>query len=173
MDSEENVERARVTDPADQATPSLFPVADLGRRPLTTREVCAQIGLNWYAAGKTHEDGFLSFAPDPDATLTPGEETELRLVGTLVAAGCDAALMRRLLSGLSKPYRYRIDLLAYDWAAGAWRFVEGPMQIMNRFDDWLDELVSSADRARLDSIQRRVDDAVRRLRIESARMSPW
>lgn len=172
MPFDESVERARVSDTGD-TSPTLFSADEMTRQSSTARDLCPRIDLNWYAASKLHEDGLLSFRPTPEAALTAGEEAELRFVGTLVAAGCDGPLMRRLLAGLRKPYRYRIEQLAYDWSASAWRFAEGPAQIMNRFDDWLDDLVATADRRRLDSIQRRVDDAIRRLRTESARMSPW
>ena len=128
MPFDESAERARVDDSVDETAPSLFSADELAGQSATARDLCARIDLNWYAAIKLHEDGLLSFCPTPDARLAAGEEAELRFVGTLVAAGCDGPLMRRMLAGLRKPYRYRIELLAYDWSAAAWRFAEGPAQ---------------------------------------------
>src|SRR3954468_4183420 len=67
--------------------------------PTTARSVCDEIGLNWWAALKLHEDAWLSFIPDSAARLDESQETELRFVGSLVVAGCDRAMLSTLLAG--------------------------------------------------------------------------
>jgi hypothetical protein len=75
--------------------------------PTKPREFCERIGLNWLAARQLHADVWVSFDPLSVATLNEAQEAELQLVGSLVAAGCDAELLARLLHGLRRPYQYR------------------------------------------------------------------
>src|SRR5213082_166279 len=49
--------------------------------PATSRSVCDEIGLNWWAASKLFEDGWLSFPPDNSERLDEAQEMELRFVG--------------------------------------------------------------------------------------------
>jgi hypothetical protein len=57
------------------------------------------------------------------AELDEAQEAELRFVGALVVAGCDARMLERLLAPLTKPYCYRLSRIYYDWAAQAWRLL--------------------------------------------------
>src|SRR5207247_7028648 len=84
--------------------------------PESPRAVCAEVGLNWWAALKLHEDGWLSFNPETTPQLDEAKDTELRFVGSLVAAGCDSGLLHQLLDSLSKPYSYRGSRIYYDWS---------------------------------------------------------
>ena len=88
--------------------------------PRSPREVCSEIGLNWWAALKLHEDGWLSFNPETTQALDAAEEAELVFVGSLVSAGCDWGLLAQLLNGLEKPYRYRVSEIYYDWLSQRW-----------------------------------------------------
>src|SRR6478609_2692760 len=57
--------------------------------PYSPRAICDEIGLNWWAALKLYEDGWLSFSPEAGGRLDETQESELRFVGALVVAGCD------------------------------------------------------------------------------------
>src|SRR5262245_41851132 len=83
--------------------------------PNTPRGVCDEVGLNWWAAIKLYDDGWLSFAPEVVSRLDESQEAELRFVGALVVAGCDRPMLAALLSGLPKPYAYHGSRLYYDW----------------------------------------------------------
>ena len=74
--------------------------------PANPRALCEQMGLNWWAALKLHEDGWLSFSPANVPRLGETQEAELRFVGSLVIAGCDRGMLALLLNGLHKPYAY-------------------------------------------------------------------
>ena len=131
----------------------------------TPREVCARMGLNWLAACQLHGGGWLSFDPRGIVALNEAQEAELQLVGPLVAAGCDAELLARLLHGLRRPYRYRPGSIYLDWAAVCWRLLPAaeepdPQQV---FADWLDSLKESGDRQQLEDIASEVAAALKSL----------
>ena len=48
--------------------------------PANPRVVCEQIGLNWWAALKLYEDGWLSYSPATLSRLDEAQEAELRFV---------------------------------------------------------------------------------------------
>src|SRR3954471_9021936 len=75
--------------------------------PSNPRAVCGEMGLNWWAAIKLYEDGWLSFCPEETSRLDEAQEAELRFVGSLVMAGCDRPMLTSLLDGLPKPYTYQ------------------------------------------------------------------
>jgi len=52
--------------------------------PESSRAVSAEVGLNWWAALKLHEDGWLSFNPESTPQLDEAKDTELHFVGSLV-----------------------------------------------------------------------------------------
>ena len=79
--------------------------------PANPRAVCQEMGLNWWAALKLHEDGWLSFAPANTTRLDEAQEAELRFVGSLVVAGCDRNMLSTLLAGLPKPYAFPVNKL--------------------------------------------------------------
>ena len=108
------------------------------RFPYSPRAICDEIGLNWWAAIKLYEDGWLSFSPENTSRLDERQEAELRFVGSLVLAGCDRSMLAALLATLPKPYAYHGSRLYYDWAARHWRLLPDPRA--NReahFADWL------------------------------------
>ena len=84
--------------------------------PATPRAICSELGLNWWAAIKLYEDGWLSFCPEDTARLDEAQEAELRFIGSLVISGCDRPMLTSLLSGLSKPYAYHGKRLFYEQA---------------------------------------------------------
>jgi hypothetical protein len=131
----------------------------------TPREVCERMGLNWLAACQLHAGGWLSFDPRNVVTLNEAQEAELQLVGPLVAAGCDAEFLARLLHGLRRPYQYRPGSIYLDWAAACWRLLPiaeepDPDQV---FADWLDSLKESGDRQQLEDIASEVAAALKSL----------
>ncbi len=81
------------------------------------------MALDWRVACQLYGDGWLSFDPRAEKSVNEAQEAELRLVGSLAAAGCDAAMMERLLHGLRKPYQYRPDRLYFDWFKARWRLL--------------------------------------------------
>ena len=111
--------------------------------PANPRAVCEQMGLNWWAALKLHEDGWLSYSPANTPRLDEAQEAELRFIGSLVMAGCDRGMLAILLSRLSKPYAYDAARLYYDWSARRWRLLPDPHAHPEAiFTDWLDSLVT-------------------------------
>lgn len=135
------------------------------------REVCAQVGLQWFAALGLAADGYLSFNPDTVASMDEGQDAELWFVGTLAAWANDRGLLDRLLSGLQRPYCYRLDCMWYDWRCGAWKELpetedrDEPDE-PDREDmlaDWLGDLVAAGDTAQLLSMQNQIDGAIRQV----------
>ena len=151
-----NPQTARVT--ADQQL--LFPA--------NPRAVCQEMGLNWWAALKLHEDGWLSFSPANSPRLDDAQEAELRFVGSLVIAGCDRSMLAVLLGGLPRPYAYDVKRLYYDWFARSWRLLPdsdaNPEAI---FTDWLENLVQSGDVSTLSGIGELAHDALSRVHREA------
>jgi hypothetical protein len=136
--------------------------------PATSRSVCDEIGLNWWAALKLYEDGWLSFAPDDSGRLNEAQETELHFVGSLVVAGCDQAMLTTLLSGLPKPYIFPVNKLYYHWTARQWRFLPDTNSNPEAtFTDWLETLVEAGDIGSLRGILELTHDALARLRSQT------
>jgi hypothetical protein len=133
--------------------------------PPTARSVCDEIGLNWWAALKLYEDGWIGFAPDGSAKLEEAHETELRFVGTLVVAGCDRDMLSTLLAGLPKPYAFPVNKLYFHWAARQWRILPDPVTNLEAaFTEWLESLVQKGDISSLRGILELTQDALSRLR---------
>ena len=137
--------------------------------PANPRAVCEQMGLNWWAALKLHEDGWLSFSPADTAHLDEAQEAELRFIGSLVIAGCDRAMLAILLDTLPKPYAYDASRLYFDWSARRWRLLPDPhAHPESIFIDWLDALVADGEVSSLAGILELGQDALSRVRGETA-----
>ena len=137
--------------------------------PYSPRAICDEIGLNWWAALKLYEDGWLSFSPEGTPRVDERQEAELRFVGSLVLAGCDRSMLASLLSSLPKPYAYHGSRLYYDWATRHWRVLPDPRANREaQFADWLDTLVDKQDVGSLTGIVELAHDALSRLRVLSA-----
>jgi hypothetical protein len=137
--------------------------------PANPRAICEQLGLNWWAALKLHEDGWLSFSPANTPMLDEAQEAELRFVGSLVIAGCDRGMLAALLGVLSKPYAYDAARLYYDWAGRRWRLLPDPHAHPEAiFADWLENLVMRKEVSSLSGILELGQDALSRLSIEPA-----
>ena len=135
--------------------------------PANPRAVCEQMGLNWWAALKLHEDGWLSFAPTITPRLDEAQEAELRFIGSLVIAGCDRGMLAILLDRLPKPYAYDASRIYYDWAERRWRLLPDPhAHPESIFIDWLDRLVESGDVNSLTGILELAQDALSRVQVE-------
>jgi len=135
--------------------------------PESPRAVCAEVGLNWWAALKLHEDGWLSFNPETTPQLDEAKDTELRFVGSLVAAGCDSGLLHQLLDSLSKPYSYRGSRIYYDWSTKHWRLLPEPKPEPEAgFDEWIESLTAEGDAARLEELKAQIEAALLSVRRE-------
>ena len=136
--------------------------------PANPRAVCEQMGLNWWAALKLHEDGWLSFAPAITPRLDEAQEAELRFMGSLVIAGCDRGMLAIVLDRLPKPYAYDISRIYYDWAERRWRLLPDPHTHPEAiFIDWLDRLVDKGDNHSLTGILELAQDALSRIKAGS------
>jgi hypothetical protein len=87
-------------------------------------------GLNWWAAVKLFEDGWISFSPENTPELDEAQEAELRFVGALVNCGCDRNMLKLILASLPKPYAYDLKRLFYDWSTRRWRLL--PIRALTR-----------------------------------------
>jgi hypothetical protein len=163
------IEKARVHAEDKDSQSTLFPLSPFSRKPPAPREVCKRINLNWLAAVKLYESGLLSFDPAAMGELAPSQEAELTFLGSIVAAGVDETLLRQLLTGLSKPYAYRIDRLYFDWETQAWDVRPGNADRGVQFDAWLEELVEAGEMRTLETLRAGVDRAISDLR----RLSRW
>ena len=135
--------------------------------PLSPRQVCDQLGLNWLEANQLYAAGLLSFSPEAVKAMDDSQEAELFFIGTLVAAGCDNAMLTRLLAKLERPYSYRFSHLYYDWPSESWRgFPEPPEepdpdQVLG---DRISSLEEDGDIIALHDIQDNVAAAISRLK---------
>ena len=135
--------------------------------PRSASELSKALGLNWLAAIKLYEDGWLSFDPKIAAVLEERQEHEMRFVGSLVAAGCDQQTLESLLEGLPRPYCYDLSKLYYDWAGRRWRLLpESPTDPApdEVFDNWLAGLAEDRDVTRLEDLLAQVEGALKRAR---------
>ena len=133
--------------------------------PASPREVCEELGLNWWAALKLHEEGWLSFSPEDTSRLDEAQEAELWFVGSLVAAGCGSAMLSTLLGPLLKPYSSDSRRLYFDWLARRWRMLPEPrLNPEAVFTDWLETLVHNSDASTLAGIGELAHDALSRVR---------
>jgi hypothetical protein len=139
--------------------------------PANPRVVCEQLGLNWWAALKLYEDGWLSYSPAHTPRLDEAQEAELRFIGSLVVAGCDRGMLAVLLSLLSKPYAYDAARLYFDWPARRWRLLPDPhAQPEAIFTDWLESLVTEREVSSLTGILELGQDALSRVRAETTQV---
>lgn len=138
--------------------------------PSSARAVCKEIGLNWWAALKLRDEGWISFDPDSADRLDESQDAELRFVGSLVNGGCDPGMLNTLLSGLIKPYSYKGGKIYYDWAVGRWRLL--PEIESNReaiFSDWLEELKEARDLEQLKILVECIEEAITEVRSSKPR----
>lgn len=135
--------------------------------PYTPRAVCDELGLNWWAAMKLYDDGWLSFSPEATARLDEAQEAELRFVGSLVMAGCDRLMLASLLGTLPKPYAYNVRQLYYDWPSRTWRLLpDAKANPEAAFAEWLEGLVEKGDFGSLTGILELTHDALARVRAQ-------
>ena len=146
------IESARVQTDHETKHLTLFPTSEFSCGPRSPQEVCKQLGLNWFTALKLHEEGWLSFDPKSGKELNESQEAELFFVGTLVAAGCDGSVLKQLLSGLQKPYSYRMNRVYYDWMARTWRLLEDDDKLEEKFAEWFEQLIAVSEFGRRKSI---------------------
>lgn len=156
----DSIEKARIPPNREDDHPTLFSLAEFSNPRPSCQSICKEIGLNWMAALKLHEDGWLSFDPKTTEELKPWLEAELRFVGALVIAGCDGSILKNMLLKLEKPYSYHIDRVYYDWTSQTWRLLEDVDDLDEKFDEWLEELVAWQELNVLEALGRRLDNAI-------------
>lgn len=122
--------------------------------PVRPRELSQAIGLDWWAAKKLFDDGWLSFNPEQEMIVDEGMESEFLFLGSLVSAGCDPDMLAHLLAGLAKPYRYRISDIYFDWISKRWRTL--PYITDDLFSDMLWDLKENEDLDALSKMLARV-----------------
>lgn len=88
--------------------------------PIEPRDLAESIGLDWWAAKKLYDDKWLSFDPEITMIDNDGLEAEFRFLGSLVAAGCDWRMLKRILAKLERPYRYDLRRVHYSWEHQRW-----------------------------------------------------
>jgi hypothetical protein len=133
--------------------------------PASPRSLCDEIGLNWQAALRLHEEGWLSFPLETTSGLDDAQEAELRFMGALVLAGCDGNMLRVLLASLPPPYAYDLHRLYFDWFRRQWRLLPDPrLHPEATFTDWVDLLVQTQDVASLVGIVELAQDALSRVK---------
>lgn len=159
-----DIEQARVPADIEEQHPTLFPLSEFSEPPMSPEVVCDRVGLNWMSALSLHRSGWLSFNPKSVGELKPSQKAELTFLGSLVAGGCDGSLLKRLLSGLQKPYAYRISRVYFDWAHRCWRLLGAFDGLEEGFEDWIEELVAWRDLARLESLSGSVEQAIQYMR---------
>ena len=139
--------------------------------PLSPRDLSEQLGLNWWASTQLFATGLLSFDPEKVQKLDEQQEVELRFLGAMVAAGCDPAMLTRLLAGLVKPYCYRPNRVYYDWASQSWSLLPTPPEEPDPdqvLDGWISSLEEDGEISTLQDIQDRAAAAIARLRDKAA-----
>lgn len=136
---------------------------DSGQLSLFTtdlRDLAESIGLDWWAAKKLYDDGWLSFDPEINTINDSSKEAEFVFLGRLVAAGCDQRMLKQLLETLEKPYYYHLYGMYYDWAKRCWMDHELPPQdaakIVSEFED-------DSDAASLEELKELAQEAINRL----------
>jgi hypothetical protein len=163
------VEEARVASGSEKGQRTLFSLEEYSANPRSPRDISEKIGLNWLAVQGLYRDGWLSFDPTVVTLLDASQEAELRFVGGLVAAGCDEGMLGRLLSGLTKPYAYRLERIYYDWETQSWMLVPTHDELKQNFGKWVDELADSGELRKLQELSDRVAGSINELR----RLIPW
>ena len=121
--------------------------------PKTPRELCREIGLNWWAAVQLFKDGWLSFDPEGVGKLDDGQEAELRFVGAFIANDCPPLVIEDLLSGLRKPFCYRHSDIYYDWSSREWKAIPKVQDAEDAFNELVDRLKDEEDVAGLRDLQ--------------------
>ena len=124
------------------------------------REIAESIGLDWWAALKLYDDGWLSFNPALEQIDDAGKEEEFVFLGSLVAAGCDPPMLTKLLAGLSKPYRYDLNRAYYDWRQQEWRSLPQIPSPEDSLASWVAELVEQGDVGTLSEIMETAREAL-------------
>lgn len=111
--------------------------------PLSARNVCRSMGLNWLTAIQLYKDGFLSFNPVTAKNMDSAQEAELKFLGSLIIAGCNKEMLQKLVRYLKKPYRYRHKSMYYDWVSQRWFLlpqVEEDEGEEDSFESWIESL---------------------------------
>lgn len=158
------IESARVAENGRDDRQGLLALGEIAEKKVGPAVICQRIGLNWMTARELFQRGWISFDPAAVESATASQQAELVFVGSLVAGGCDDAVLRHMLAELTRPYSYRIDLVYYDWTLRQWQLLPTDADRRGMFDHWVDDLVESAQMDKLEHLRGAVDSAIRELR---------
>ena len=126
--------------------------------PIHPRALADKFGLNWWTVKKLYDDQWLSFDPEVNIIDDSCKEAEFTFLCTLVTAGCDPQMLKRLLSTLERPYCYNLSEMHYDWVDQCWKDYDSPLESLDKavsiFEDNCD--IQSLEELR-QSIQQTLD----------------
>lgn len=128
--------------------------------PLDPREKAEEIGLDWWAAKKLHDDGWLSFDPALERITTTGMEAEFTFLGTLVTWGCDPRLLGKLLKGLNPPYAYSLSGGYYDWISSKWKYLPEEKPLEQLVEEMIEDAWEENDIEDLLQLKATIDAAI-------------
>jgi hypothetical protein len=140
---------------------------DSGQMSLFTtdlRDLAESICLDWWAAKKLYDDKWLSFDPEINTINSSSKEAEFIFLGTLVAAGCDPHMLKRLLETLERPYCYHLSGMYYDWAKKCWEDFPDNREV--EIADIISKFEDDGDVDSLKELKGRAQDAINRLIID-------
>ena len=128
--------------------------------PIDLRKLSEEIGLDWWAAKKLYDDGYLSFDPEIGTTTIATQQSEFTFLGSLVSAGCDPHMLKKLIATLEKPYCYDLTSIYYNWSEQCWMDHDLPLEAIEK---GIAELEAAEDVDSLDEIKNKILGAINRL----------
>lgn len=131
------------------------------------RVLAALIGLDWSAAMQLYQEDWLSFNPETAIINNGNDKAEFLFLGAMVAAGCESPMLKRLLSGLERPYRYDLRRIYYDWEERIWKDLSAYSSPEQYLEQVISDLEEDGDIDTLMEIADRLDDAIEFLEDEA------
>jgi len=134
--------------------------------PKNPRDLAESIGLDWWAAKKLYDDKWLSFDPETELINSSSMESEFIFLGSLVAAGCDPRMLKRLLTALEKPYFYDISKIYYNWPKQRWEYLPYNGLAAQIVAEVISSLEDNEDFDGLEKLKNEAQEAINRLNAE-------
>ncbi|WP_298038149.1 hypothetical protein [uncultured Desulfuromonas sp.] len=113
--------------------------------PISLHTKCQEVDLSLWTVEQLYKEGFLSFNPDKKESLEEWECAELDFLGPLINAGVDDDLLKHLLKGLAKPYRFFPGSVYYNWSQQRWLSLPVPPDPADLFSEWIESLSEQND----------------------------
>ena len=124
-------------------------------------EVLANLRISRDEARRWHATGWLSFEVDDHSQLDPPFEWELEFIRSIARSGLNDAQITELLDPLEKPYRYRLESIAYHFEKG---WVSPPPDadpldvVEETIDNWLESLAEEGEVTKLETLRERISE---------------